>query len=116
MRLLGVEAGCRGVRMEFQPRVRFGNVVIVALLCAQVVDGALTYLGVSTFGVGIEANPLMLWLMFAVGEGPTLASAKLLAGFCAVVLHLQAVHGIVAALTLIYVGAAIVPWMQLLFF
>ena len=34
--------------------------------------------------------------MVAVGDGPALTAAKLLAGFCAVVLHLQAVHTIVA--------------------
>ena len=97
-------------------RSQFGNIAILALLLAQVVDGSLTYLGVSAFGRTIEANPLLNWLMATVGDGVALTGAKLFAGFCAVVLHLQAVHTVVAALAVVYVSAAIVPWMRLLFF
>ena len=97
-------------------RSQFGNIAILALLLAQVLDGSLTYLGVSVFGPTIEANPLLNWLMATVGDGAALTGAKLLAGFCAVVLHLQAAHTIVAALAVVYIGAAVVPWMSLLFF
>ena len=97
-------------------RRQFGNIAIVTLLLAQVLDGSFTYLGISAFGRTIEANPLLNWLMATVGDGPALAGAKLLAGFCAVLLHLQAVHSIVAALAVVYVSAAILPWMGLLFF
>ena len=97
-------------------RSQFGNIAILALLLAQVLDGSLTYLGVSAFGRTIEANPLLNWLMATVGDGAALTGAKLLGGFCAVVLHLQAVHTVVAALAVIYVSAAVVPWMSLLFF
>ena len=97
-------------------RSQFGNIAILALLLAQVLDGSLTHLGVSAFGRTIEANPLLNWLMATVGDGAALTGAKLLAGFCGVVLHLQAVHTVVAALAVVYISAAVVPWMSLLFF
>ncbi len=97
-------------------RSQFGNIAILTLLLAQVLDGSLTYLGVSAFGRTIEANPLLNWLMATVGNGAALTGAKLLAGLCAVVLHLQAAHTVVAALAVVYVSAAVVPWMSLLFF
>ena len=94
----------------------FGNVVIVLFLVCQVLDGALTYVGVLTFGRSIEANPLLAWLMGEVGEGTAVTSAKVLAGTCGIALHLTAVHRIVAVLTLVYLGAAVIPWTNLLFF
>ena len=40
-------------------RSRFGDVALVAFLLAQACDGVLTYVGVSTYGVRIEGNPLL---------------------------------------------------------
>lgn len=95
---------------------RFGDVVLVLFLICQVLDGALTYVGVVTFGRSIEANPLLEWLMGAVGEGTAVTGAKVLAGTCGIALHLTAVHRIVALLTLVYLGVAVIPWTGLLFF
>ena len=50
-------------------RSQFDNIAILALLLAQVLDGSLTYLGVSAFGRTIKANPLLNWLMATVGDG-----------------------------------------------
>lgn len=98
------------------PRSMFGDVVLVAFLMSQVLDGAFTYVGVATFGPAIEVNPLMLSLMAVVGQGAALASAKMLAAVLGIALHLRRVHGIVAALTGLYVAVAILPWAALLFF
>ena len=92
----------------------FGDVVIVVFLCAQVVDGVLTYLGVMTFGVS-EGNPLIAHYMHAMGVGPSLAAAKLVAMGCAVVLHLLSFHRILGVLTLMYLSLAVLPWTFLLF-
>jgi len=46
-------------------RSRFGDVVIVLFLLAQAADGVMTYVGVSTFGVSLEANPLLASLIRA---------------------------------------------------
>jgi uncharacterized membrane protein len=94
----------------------FGNTVIVMFLLCQMLDGALTYVGVQTFGRQIEANPLLAWLMNEVGDGTAVTSAKVVAGSCGIALHLTAVHRIVAVLTLVYVGFAVIPWTGLLFF
>ena len=93
----------------------FGNAVILVFLCAQAADGVFTYLGVHAFGRMIEANPLISYLMQVVGTGPALAGAKFAAISCGSLLHLLTVHRIVAVLTGIYLVAAIVPWVYLLF-
>jgi hypothetical protein len=96
-------------------RSTFGDVALFVFLLAQACDGVLTYVGVSTFGRQAEANPIILWLMSAFGDGPGLAAAKVTAGVLGIALHLSAVHKAVAALAGFYVFAAVVPWVALLF-
>lgn len=90
-----------------------GDFILVAFLLAQVLDGALTYVGVSG-GAAIELNPLLVWYFGAFGIGPTLAGAKVFAGACAVGLHLARAHLILATLTILYLSAAVVPWAAIL--
>jgi hypothetical protein len=97
-------------------RVWFGDLVIVTFLLAQALDGIFTYIGVVSFGVGIEANPIIAALMAAFGFGPALAGAKIVAGVLGICLHLRQIHGAVAALSAFYYTAAIVPWTAILFF
>lgn len=97
-------------------RSRFGDAVIVLFLLAQAADGVMTYVGVSTLGVHIEANPLLASLMVVVGQGTAVAVAKLLASGLGISLHLVGVHRILAVLTGIYVVGAVLPWMGLLLF
>lgn len=87
-----------------------GELAILAFFVAQALDAAFTYWGVAVHGRSIEANPLIASLMWSMGEGPALASAKLTAAGCGMILHLTHVHRIVAALTLFYVCAALIPW------
>jgi uncharacterized membrane protein len=94
---------------------RFANVVVVIFLVAQACDGVLTYVGVSLYGTGMEGNPLLAWLMEAVGQGAALAAAKGMAGAFGIALHLTAVHRVLAALAAFYVAVAIVPWLAILF-
>ena len=93
----------------------FGDVVIVAFLLAQCFDGVFTYVGVVTYGVGIEANPLIAGLMAALGEGTALAGAKILAAALGICLHLRQIHGAVAVLAGFYLLVAILPWSLILF-
>ena len=93
----------------------FGNAVILVFFCAQAADGVFTYLGIQAFGRMIEANPLISYLIQIMGAGPALAGSKLAAIGCGSLLHLLTVHRIVAALTGVYLVAAIVPWVYLLF-
>jgi hypothetical protein len=95
---------------------RFGDAAIIAFLLSQLADGALTYVGVKTYGTWIEVNPLVGSLMVFLGQGAALATAKIVAAFLGIVLHLRQVHGAVAVLTGLYLMMAIVPWTTLLFF
>lgn len=94
----------------------FGDTVLVLFLLAQCFDGVFTYVGVLSFGLHIEANPVIASLMAVFGQGPALAGAKIVAGALGICLHLREVHGAVAALTAFYVVAAIAPWTAILFF
>jgi hypothetical protein len=93
----------------------FGDLAVIVFLLAQVSDGVLTYIGVSTYGASIEGNPLITWLMSAMGQGPGLATAKLTAGCFGVALHLSSVHKAVALLACFYIVVAIIPWIGILF-
>ena len=97
-------------------RSLFGDIALVVFLLAQASDGVLTYVGVSVYGVHIEGNPLIGWLMVTMGEGPALAAAKLAAGIFGIALHLSAVHKAVAFLAVFYVVVAICPWLAILFY
>jgi hypothetical protein len=102
---------------SLQPRPSlFGDVVLVVFLLSQVFDGALTYMGVMTFGTGIEANPVIGALMTHLGHGAALMMAKLVAGILGIGLHLRGTHGAVAVLAAFYLTAAVLPWVAILFF
>jgi uncharacterized membrane protein len=94
----------------------FGDFALVAFLVAQACDGVFTYVGIATIGPGIEGNPLIAALMHFMGGGAALIGAKVIAGSLGILLHLTGVHRIVAALTCLYLVAAVVPWATLLFF
>ncbi|MGH9409123.1 MAG: DUF5658 family protein [Vicinamibacterales bacterium] len=96
-------------------RSRFGDVVLVAFLLAQALDGVLTYVGVRTYGLRMEGNPLLAWLMASVGHGLGLAAAKTAAGAFGIALHMSAVHRVVAVLAAIYFVAAVLPWIGTLY-
>jgi hypothetical protein len=94
-------------------RSRFGDLVVVGFVLVQFLDGVFTYLGVTIWGPGIEANPLVSLAVAALGLGTGLVGAKLVAIGFGIVLHLRRVHNLVALLTAIYLAAAILPWTAL---
>jgi hypothetical protein len=107
-----VKVGSRGgTRREL-----FGDFVLVVFLVAQALDGVLTYIGVSTYGLRVEGNPFIAWLMASMGEAAGLATAKVAAGFFGIALHLSAVHKAVALLAVFYVAVAVLPWVAILFY
>ena len=95
-------------------RSRFGDAVIVLFLLAQAADGVMTYVGVTTLGIHLEANPLLASLMDAFGSGTAVTGAKIVASGLGISLHLIGVHRILAILTGIYLVAAVLPWAGLL--
>ena len=93
----------------------FGDIALLLFLVAQASDGVLTYVGVATYGVGIEGNPIIAWLMGAMGQGLALTTAKLTAGVFGIALHLSSVHKVVAVLAAFYFAVAVLPWVAILF-
>src|SRR5689334_3321111 len=57
-------------------RSLFGDAVLVVFLLAQCFDGVFTYIGVSSFGLGVEANPLVASVMATIGHGAGLIAVK----------------------------------------
>ena len=86
----------------------------VAFVAVQVLDGVLSYVGVSMHGPEIEANPLVAWYLAALGPAVGFTAAKLFAVMCGVVLYVTAHHRLVAILTLVYLVFAVVPWFAVL--
>jgi hypothetical protein len=93
----------------------FGDAALLLFLLAQCFDGVFTYVGVVSFGSGIEANPLIAAMMAHFGHGVALVGAKALAGLLGCALHIRHVHSAVATLALFYLAVAVVPWMAILF-
>ena len=93
----------------------FGDIVLVLFMLAQAFDGVLTYIGVSTYGLEMEGNPIVAWLMATFGCEAGLAAAKVTAAVFGFALHCHAVHKTIAALTVFYLVVAIVPWVAVLY-
>ena len=88
-------------------------VVLALFILTQVLDGALTYWGVTQFGIGIESNSYLASLMQSIGIAPALIAAKVLAVACGVVLFSTTSFRVLAVATGWCLGFAVVPWLVL---
>ena len=89
------------------------------LIALQIADGILTYLGVYTFGVSAEGNPLLRYGMHSIGPVATLIVAKGAAILIIVALwrlttQVRWLNGAMAGVSALYLGAAILPWSLIL--
>jgi hypothetical protein len=91
---------------------RFGDLAWIFFVLAEVLDGGLTYVGVSRLGADIEANPLLSWCVAAAGLTFALVMVKVFALACGAVLHLRSMHRWVSALAMLHLVAAVLPWCQ----
>ncbi len=98
------------------PTGRFSRAELVwlAFVTVQALDGIMSYIGVSTFGSWIEANPLVAWYASVFGPAVAFTAVKLFAIACGTMLYLMSRHRTVAALTLFYLAFAVVPWAHVL--
>lgn len=94
--------------------LRPGDVVFLAFVLVQVLDGVMSYVGVRTFGPWIEANPIVGWYAEALGPALGFLGAKVFAVGCGTVLSAMAQHGTLAVLTAMYVVFAVGPWIHVL--
>jgi uncharacterized protein DUF5658 len=92
------------------PNSLFGDVAVVGFLLVQVLDGMFTYLGVTIWGLHIEANPLISSAVAYAGLGRAVVAAKMAAILFGILLHVRRVHSLVALLTAFYLVVAILPW------
>ena len=90
------------------------RLTFAVFLVFQVSDGLMTYAAVSIFGIAAEGNPLLASLIAVAGAGPTLFGAKLLACGCGTLLYALGVRKTLAALTALYLVAAVGPWLHVL--
>lgn len=96
--------------------MRYANqapIVLALFVLTQALDGALTYWGVTRFGLGIESNAYLAHLMEAIGTGPALLAAKTLAVGCGVILFSTTSFRVLAVATGWCLGFAVVPWLVL---
>ena len=93
---------------------RVGDIVWLAFVVVQALDGVFSYVGVRTIGPWIEANPVVAWYASEYGPAIAFLGAKLFAVACGTVLYAMSRHRTLALLTLIYVIFAVGPWIQLL--
>ena len=96
--------------------VRHANqapIVLALFVLTQALDGALTYWGVTRFGIGVESNAYLVNLMEAIGTGPALLAAKTLAVGCGVILFSTTSFRVLAVATGWCLGFAVVPWLVL---
>jgi len=91
------------------------------LISLQVMDGILTSLGVARYGVQAEGNPLLSHLMLEYGADQVLWVVKAAAVAVVTFMTIQAkrvswVKDIIGVLSCIYLSAAIIPWIIVLFY
>ncbi|MFN8388707.1 MAG: DUF5658 family protein [Bdellovibrionota bacterium] len=91
------------------------------LVLMQALDGLLTSLGVSRYGVAVEGNPLLRTLMEQFGHVPILGLVKVIAILFVIALSYYAkrlpwVQNAMGAISCIYLFTAIIPWTYILFF
>ena len=87
--------------------------LLIAFITLQAADGLLTYAAVQQFGAAAEGNPLLETWIVLTGSATALIGAKTMACLCGAVLYLAGVHNVLAGLSLLYLFAAVVPWLRI---
>ena len=95
-------------------RLSSAQILWLAFVIVQALDGAMSYVGVSLHGPDIEANPLVGWYLMAFGPAVGFTVAKLFAVTCGAVLYVTGRHRWVAILTVVYLIFAVGPWVRVL--
>ena len=95
-------------------RVRAAQATWIAFVLVQALDGAMTLIGMHTFGLDIEANPLISWYAYTFGPAIAVSAAKLFAVGCGIALYLTARYRTIAVLACAYLLCAVGPWVHLL--
>lgn len=84
--------------------------VLAIFIVTQMLDGALTYWGVTRYGVDVEMNSLLVATIREIGPAAALLAAKGVACVCGVVLYMNLYFRPLAAVAGLCLGLAVVPW------
>lgn len=107
------------IRVGKQSLSRKAFFIGLALAACQIMDGLLTYVGLSLFGVNMEGNDLLRSLMHFYGMAPALFTVKFVALAIAVLLAFQAhrrkwMRPILVGVVGFYLVLAVLPWTVLI--
>jgi hypothetical protein len=89
---------------------RQAPLVLGLFVLIQLLDGVLTYWGVTRFGIDLEMNGLLSRWMVEIGPAATLVVAKTLACACGLILYRADYFRALAAVAGLCLGVAVVPW------
>lgn len=87
--------------------------LLIVFIGLQAADGLLTYAAVERFGTVAEGNPLLETWIVLTGSATALIGAKTMACLCGAVLYMTGVHHVLAGLSVLYLFAAVVPWLRI---
>jgi len=93
----------------------FNKFIFLVFVLTQIFDGIFTYYGVKIFGMGIEANPLIVLIMSSWGVGLGLVLVKTLGLILGSSLYKVGFHNLVLVLTIFYLVIVVMPWAYLFF-
>lgn len=88
------------------------RVMLLLFLTAQGFDGLFTYTAVHAYGLHAEGNMLIATWMALVGPAAALFGAKTVACAGGMLLYARGLHRTLSLLTIVYVVAAIGPWLM----
>ena len=109
--------GSEGVAESYsQIKVAWLGAMLISL---QLLDGLLTGVGISLFGIAAEGNLALRTMMELVGPYYALAAAKIIAvllvlALCHLARHIHWVPLALKCVIAVYLVAAIIPWIWLL--
>jgi hypothetical protein len=89
---------------------RQAPLVLGLFVLIQLLDGVLTYWGVTRFGIDLEMNGLLSRWMHDIGPATTLLVAKSLACACGLILYRADYFRALAAVAGLCLGVAVIPW------
>ena len=99
-------------RVRVRPEdARQAPLVLGIFLMTKLLDGWLTYWGVTRFGIELEMNGLLAATMHQIGPMATLLGAKTLACVCGLILYFHSYWRPLAAMAGLCLGVAVVPWL-----
>lgn len=103
------------IRVGKQSLSKKAFIIGVALAICQLLDGLLTYIGLSLFGVHMEGNGFLRSLMYFYGMAPALVVVKLFALGIAIGLALHShrrrwMRPVLIGIVAFYLVLAVIPW------